>query len=122
MKRFLLILICIVTPICVWSQIDTLLSSGRIPMYAKVISNEKSFGSSFVVNSRFYMLDTITIDSVKYNLPSCFSVTSATNTTVRSDLQSSARCLLQQSRRQEYKDILSANHKSLHQSYIFIAQ
>ena len=25
------------------------------------------------------MLDTITIDSVKYNLPSCFSVTNATN-------------------------------------------
>ena len=79
MKRCLLILICIVIPICVRSQVDTLLSSGRIPMYAKVISDEKSFGSSFVINTRFYMLDTITIDSVKYELPSCFSVTSATN-------------------------------------------
>ncbi len=81
MKKFFIVLICIVTPFFAWSQVDTLLSSSRIPMYAKVISNEKNFSSSFVINSRFYMLDTITIDSIKYELPSCFSVTSSTNIT-----------------------------------------
>ena len=100
MKRCLLILICIVIPICVRSQVDTLLSSGRIPMYAKVISDEKSFGSSFVINTRFYMLDTITIDSVKYELPSCFSLV----------------FFYIEHRRQDYKDILSAKHKALYQS------
>ncbi len=80
MKKILVIIFFIV-PIYIWAQNDTLLSFDNPSMRGKIISNEKNFSSSFVINTRFYMLDTITIDSVKYNLPACFSVTNATNIT-----------------------------------------
>ena len=79
MKRYLLIFMCIAVPFFVYSQNDTLLSFDKPSIRGKIISDEKNFSSSFVINTRFYMLDTITIDSIKYDLPSCFSITNTTN-------------------------------------------
>ena len=78
MKKILVIIFFIV-PIYIWAQNDTLLSFDKPSMRGKIISDEKNFSSSFVINSRFYMLDTITIDSIKYDLPSCFSITNTTH-------------------------------------------
>ena len=79
MKRLSIVIICLLFSHLASSQIDTLASFGWKSLCGKIISNEKSFSSSFVVNARFYMFDTITIDSIKYNLPTSFSVTNATN-------------------------------------------
>ena len=46
-------------PCFAWSQIDTLASFDRQSLCGKILSNEKSFGSSFVINSKLYALDTI---------------------------------------------------------------
>ena len=75
LKRLSIVIICLLFSHLASSQIDTLASFGWKSLCGKIISNEKSFSSSFVVNARFYMFDTITIDSIKYNLPVCFSVT-----------------------------------------------
>ncbi len=52
MKKILVIIFFIV-PIYIWAQNDTLLSFDNPSMRGKIISNEKNFSSSFVINTRF---------------------------------------------------------------------